>query len=158
MGTHPRDDDLQAVYEHLLTVTRRGSARSRRLSEPLSFVEHSLVRFVASRPGVRATDIAAAFALNRSTVSRQVNTLIELGLVAYATSGAEEPGRGRVLGLTEHGRAQLANSAAAQRAVLTERLNGWSDADVAAFAAMLARFNEGADEPTHGQGGFQASG
>lgn len=146
MDAHSRDNQLQSVYENLQTVTRRASARSRRLSEPLTFVEHSLVRFIADTPGTRATDIAAAFQLNRSTVSRQVNSLIELGLVDYGAAG-EEPGRGRVLGLTDRGRAQLASSADAQRSVLSERLAGWSDGDVAAFAAMLERFNGGAETP-----------
>jgi len=146
MDSQPRDEDTQAVFDHLHEVVRRGNARSRRLGEPLTFVEHSLLRFIAATPGTRATDIAVAFSLNRSTVSRQVNTLIELGLVRYQDYDVvpetdEGTGRGRVLALTDHGDAQLASSAAAQRAIVTDRLADWTDAEIAAFATALARYN-----------------
>ena len=142
MEQQSRDADIQAVFGHLQEVTRRGTARSRRLNEPLTFVEYSLVRFIEATAGARATDIATAFSLNRSTVSRQVNTLIELGLVRYVDH--DEPGRGRVLDLTDHGRAQLAGAVEAQQKVLEGRMAGWTDDEVAAFATALARFNEGA--------------
>lgn len=143
MGQQPRDADIRAVFGHLQDMTRRATARSRRLNEPLTFVEYSLIRFIEATPGTRATDIAAAFSLNRSTVSRQVNTLIELGLVRYVDHD-DEPGRGRVLDLTDHGRAQLAAAVDAQQEAIRDRLDGWTDAEVASFAAALARFNEGA--------------
>jgi DNA-binding MarR family transcriptional regulator len=141
MDSTPRDADIQAVFDHLHEISRRANARSRNLGEPLTFVEHSLLRFIAATPGTRATDIAAAFSLNRSTVSRQVNTLIELGLVSYQDADGDA-GRGRILVLTEHGRAQLARSAAVQHGIVTDRLSGWSDAEIATFAVALARYND----------------
>ncbi|WP_125609539.1 MarR family winged helix-turn-helix transcriptional regulator [Specibacter cremeus] len=146
MAERSREADIEAVYGHVADLTRRVTARSRRLSEPLTFVQHSLVRFIAATAGTRATDIAAAFQLNRSTVSRQVNELITLGLVRYLPHDDDEPGRGRVLELTAHGRAQLDRTAADQQRILTHRLSGWTDAQVAALAATLAHFNEGADD------------
>ena len=141
MGQQSRDVDIQAVFGHLQEVTRRATARSRRLNEPLTFVEYSLIRFIEATPRTRATDIAAAFALNRSTVSRQVNTLIDLGLVRYVEHD-DEPGRGRVLDLTDHGRAQLATAVEAQQTAIRDRVQGWTDDEVSAFAASLARFND----------------
>jgi DNA-binding MarR family transcriptional regulator len=141
MDSHRRDAEIQAVFSHLYEISRRANARSRNVGEPLSFVEHSLLRFIAATPGARAIDIAAAFSLNRSTVSRQVNTLITLGLVQYLDHD-ENRGRGRVVALTERGRARLATSAALQQGVVTERLAAWTDAEIAAFAAGLARYNE----------------
>ncbi|QXQ10117.1 MarR family winged helix-turn-helix transcriptional regulator [Paeniglutamicibacter sp. Y32M11] len=139
MGTDQRDADIQAVYNHMQVITRRANARSRHLAEPLTFVEHSLLRFIADTPGVRAIDIAEAFSLNRSTVSRQVATLIELGLANYDETDA---GRGRVLVLTDHGHQQLATSAQVHREVVTDRLAGWSDQEIASFAEALIRYND----------------
>lgn len=78
-----RESDIEAVFSQLREVSRRSNARSRSIEKTLSFVEDSLLRFIATTNGARATDIAAAFSLNRSTVSRQINSLIALGLVQY---------------------------------------------------------------------------
>lgn len=138
MGREQREQDIQAVYHHMQMITRRANARSRHLAEPLSLVEHSLLRFIADAPGTRATDIADAFALNRSTVSRQVGTLLDLGYIAYDDA---ESGRGRVLALTEVGAQRLEASAAVHRAALIERLEGWSEEQISSFAAALERYN-----------------
>ncbi|SED91715.1 DNA-binding transcriptional regulator, MarR family [Arthrobacter alpinus] len=151
MDTTPRDSDVEAVFGQLREISRRSNARSRIIDHPLTFVEHSLLRFIATTAGTRATDIATAFALNRSTVSRQINTLIGLGLVHYQdhetggkdnSTGAETSGRGRILALTELGRIQLASSTAAHQDVVKDRLSGWTDSEIATFAAALARYNE----------------
>jgi DNA-binding MarR family transcriptional regulator len=138
MGTEQRETDIQAVYLHIQMITRRANARARQLAEPLSLVEHSLLRFIADTPGTRATDIADAFALNRSTVSRQVGTLLDLGYAAYDDT---EAGRGRVLGLTDLGRERLEASAAVHRAAVNDRLTGWSEEQISSFAAALERYN-----------------
>lgn len=142
MAPSPREADIRQAYEQIQELSRRINDRSRRLGEPLSFVEHSLLRFIANTPGVRATDIASAFALNRSTVSRQVAALAALGLVTELGHDAGTPGRGRILALTGEGEAKLAQAAAAQQESLRERLRGWSDEDVHDFAAALARYND----------------
>jgi DNA-binding MarR family transcriptional regulator len=151
MDTTPRDSDVEAVFGQLREISRRSNARSRINDHPLTFVEHSLLRFIATTAGTRATDIATAFTLNRSTVSRQVNTLIGLGLVHYqdhetdikdGSTSNPTSGRGRILALTELGRTQLASSTAAHQDVVKDRLSGWTDAEISAFATALARYNE----------------
>ncbi|MBF4600321.1 winged helix-turn-helix transcriptional regulator [Frigoribacterium sp. VKM Ac-1396] len=136
---------IDTVYSELETVSRRAVARARHKSAPLSFVEHSLVTFIAANPGCRATDIAADFGLNRSTVSRQLGGLVELGLVepgaaAVGTAGGEAR-RGQALALTDRGRELLARSVDANRSALADRLAGWTAAEVDALAAALHRLN-----------------
>lgn len=139
---------IDTVYSELETVSRRAVARARHKSAPLSFVEHSLVTFIAANPGCRATDIAADFGLNRSTVSRQLGGLVELGLVepgaaagaAGGTAGGEAR-RGQALVLTDRGRELLARSVDANRSALADRLAGWTAAEVDALAAALHRLN-----------------
>ncbi|MHA7176605.1 MarR family winged helix-turn-helix transcriptional regulator [Arthrobacter sp. Sr24] len=161
-----RESDIEAVFDQLREVSRRSNARSRSIEKTLSFVEDSLLRFIATTDGARATDIAAAFSLNRSTVSRQINSLISLGLVRYqdeqgdmqrhqsekdvaldpAPSPPATSGRGRILELTESGEVQLATSTRVHQGVVKDRLSEWSDSEIASFAAALARYN--AAEPT----------
>ena len=132
---------IDTVYSELETVSRRAVARARHKSAPLSFVEHSLVTFIATHPGCRATDIAADFGLNRSTVSRQLGGLVELGLVEPGEGAAVEGRRGQALTLTARGRDLLARSVDANRSALAERLEGWTAAEVDALAAALHRLN-----------------
>jgi DNA-binding MarR family transcriptional regulator len=138
---HRGQQGIDTVYSELETVSRRAVARARHKSAPLSFVEHSLVTFVAANPGCRATDIAQDFGLNRSTVSRQLAGLVELGLVEPG-AGAETDGRrGQALALTDRGRELLARSVDANRSALADRLEGWTAAEVDALAAALHRLN-----------------
>lgn len=141
MSHSSREADIRQAYEQIQELSRRITDRSRRLGAPLSFVEHSLLRFIANTPGARATDIASAFSLNRSTVSRQVAGLAGMDLVRELGHDAGTPGRGRVLALTAEGEAKLAQAAAAQQESLRGRLAGWTDQDVHDFAEALARYN-----------------
>jgi len=136
-----RQDATDAVYREMATISRRVAARSRSVGAPLSAVEHSLVNFIGATPGCRATDIAAAFQLNRSTVSRQLATLTQLGLVAQLSPDESSGKRGRVLALTDQGRQQLARSVEAHRGAMNERLADWTEEEIIAFAAVLRRFN-----------------
>jgi len=131
--------EIDRVYSELERVSRRAVARARRRSAPLSFVEHSLVTFIATHPGCRAVDIAADFGLNRSTVSRQLAGLLELGLVS--TGGEAGGRRGQVLSLTPRGDELLARSTEANRAALAETLGEWRPAEIADLAAALRRLN-----------------
>ena len=167
-----RESDIEAVFGQLREISRRSSARSRSIEKTLTFVEDSLLRFIATTDAARATDIAAAFSLNRSTVSRQINTLITLGLVHYQdhherqeheakdaaakdaaattessleatpTPNSVPSGRGRVLAVTESGEVQLATSTRVHQSVVKDRLSGWSDVEIATFAAALSRYND----------------
>lgn len=133
-----RSRDIDVIFDEMAAITRRTIARARRFSTPLTFVEHSMLNFIRDTPNCRATDVATSFHLNRSTVSRQVASLLDLELVEYAVGTR---GRGRVLQLTERGWAMLGQSLAAQRMALLERLEEWSDEDLKTFADLLTRYN-----------------
>jgi DNA-binding MarR family transcriptional regulator len=90
--------------------------------------------------GVRAADLCTHFGLDRSTVSRQIEQLISVGLLGRA---GERPGRrGSVLAFTPTGEQHLAAAAQAVRDRLAERLTGWDDGDIATFAQLVTRFNQ----------------
>lgn len=141
MANSSREADIHRAYGQFQELTRRVNDRSRQLGDPLSFVEHSLLRFIANTRGVRATDIAAAFSLNRSTVSRQIAGLADLGLVAEQEHDGAAPSRGRILGLTVEGQRMLEQATAVQQEHLRGRLAAWSDEEVHHFVEALARYN-----------------
>lgn len=136
-----REATIARVQNELTTLSRRGSARARRAYSALSLVDQSLVTYIGSNPGCRNVDIAAHFQLNKSTVSRQVGSLIDLGLVR-AQGGHE--GRGQALVLTETGESLLKALADEVLMMLRIRFDSWSEEDVLTFANLLERFNSDA--------------
>ncbi|GAA4187191.1 hypothetical protein GCM10022288_11830 [Gryllotalpicola kribbensis] len=132
---------LDTIFEEINVVTRRGTARARRLAAPLSYVEHSLLQFIGATQGCRATDIASSFHLNRSTVSRQVASLLEQGLVEYAPRSEDAHHRGRELRLTNNGKSRLNSARGEQRKASFERLADWSEDELKTFAQLLDRYN-----------------
>ena len=132
---------MGSVYQQIDTIYRRAVARSRRINAPLTQVEHSLLAFIGGNPGCRATDIASAFSLNRSTVSRQLHALADLGLVTAGDDDDASGRRGRALYVTEEGADRLQRSLAIHREAVRTRLNGWSEPELRDFAAALERFN-----------------
>ena len=141
MGNKPdaRDEAVGSVYAQIDAIYRRAVARSRRINAPLTQVEHSLLAYIGAHPGCRATDIASAFSLNRSTVSRQLSALAGLKLVR---TDEEDPGRrGRMLYVTREGMRRLETSLSIHRQAVQSRLEGWSEAELRDFLAALERFN-----------------
>jgi DNA-binding MarR family transcriptional regulator len=134
-------DDISKLYAQLEEITRRVNATIRQRSDPLSFVEYSLVSFIGGHLGCRATDLAAAFQLNRSTTSRQVNALVERGLIEHRPAGTAAASRGQALALTERGRLFLARAVEPHRTSIAERVADWTPAEIAAFTSALSRFN-----------------
>ncbi|GAA4174952.1 MarR family winged helix-turn-helix transcriptional regulator [Gryllotalpicola koreensis] len=132
---------LDDIFEEINVITRRGTARARRLAAPLSYVEHSLLQFIGATPGCRATDIASSFHLNRSTVSRQVASLLDHDLVEYKARSEDSHHRGRELQLTASGRERLSSARGEQRKASLERLADWSDDELKMFAGLLDRYN-----------------
>ncbi|MFF1634521.1 MarR family winged helix-turn-helix transcriptional regulator [Leifsonia sp. NPDC058248] len=146
MNAASRDTSIARVQEELTTIARRGTARVRRENEALSFVDQSLLSYIAANPGCRAVEIAAHFRLNRSTVSRQLGALAEFGLIATADAGAPGRGRGQALHLTAAGESAMRDSSDTVLAALTERLSGWAASDIENFARMLERYNDIGDD------------
>jgi DNA-binding MarR family transcriptional regulator len=144
-ASRSRQNSITRVQDALITVARRGTARVRRENEALSFVDQSLLSYIAANPGTRATDIAAHFQLNRSTVSRQLGALAEFGLITSSADSAKST-RGQALRLTPAGEEAVRTSSQVVLGALTERMTDWSAADIERFAQMLERYNGTAED------------
>lgn len=86
----------------------------------------------------RVSEIAERVHLDISTVSRQVSTLVSLGLVAKVADPSD--GRAQMLTLTDEGMQMLADLRARRNGWLGEVVADWSDEDLATFDALLTRF------------------
>jgi DNA-binding MarR family transcriptional regulator len=88
----------------------------------------------------RSSSLAEAACVDPSTVSRQVAQLVKAGLVERQPD--PEDGRASLLVATERGRAAYAAKMVHRQRMFAHVLDGWSDDDVDALTALLARFND----------------
>ncbi|MFF0013855.1 MarR family winged helix-turn-helix transcriptional regulator [Streptomyces sp. NPDC005374] len=123
----------------MTVFARRARASAGRLHPELSLVSYTLLGHLEERDGCRATDLAAHYALDKSTVSRQVTALERAGLLERRPD--PEDHRVQVLHLTEAGRSILGQVTVSRRAAVGERLAEWSEEDLERFAGYLVRYN-----------------
>lgn len=105
---------------------------------------HLLSRIAELEP-VRLTDLATGVGLDPSSVSRQVTALERSGWVAREEDPTDR--RASRLTVTSAGREVVAALALARTRALARLTPHWSDAELDALAATLARFNH--DLATH---------
>ncbi|MFJ4616706.1 MarR family winged helix-turn-helix transcriptional regulator [Streptomyces sp. NPDC088812] len=130
---------VETIQREMTVFARRARASAGRLHPELSLVSYTLLGHLEESGGCRATDLAAHYALDKSTVSRQVAALERAALVERR----EDPGdhRVRLLHLTGSGRRVLAHVTDRRRAAFRERLARWPEEDLERFAAYLTRYN-----------------
>ncbi len=135
-------EEVAALERELSVLLRRARAFSGELARTvhpdLEAAAYGLLMHVVDA-GARATDLADYFGIDKSTVSRQVRLLEQLGLLRREP----DPSDARVLQLvaTEKGRERLEAAREARRQRVGERLGGWTADDVSRLAALLARYN-----------------
>lgn len=121
----------------------------RRLRTRPTPVPPGLVSVLGAIDGCHLKDLAERNALDPSTVSRAVATLVQHGLVRRTADPAD--GRASILRLTERGEVTLRDTHDRYDAVLGAAVAGWSAADLATFGALLRRFADdltNATDPT----------
>ncbi|MEU3901128.1 MarR family winged helix-turn-helix transcriptional regulator [Streptomyces sp. NPDC045251] len=138
-GDRTADAAVETIQREMTAFARRARASAGRMHPELSLVSYTLLGHLEERDGCRATDLAAHYALDKSTVSRQVSTLERAGLVERRVDPDDH--RVQVLHLTDAGRRILAQVTESRRASVRERLVDWSEEDLARFSAYLERYN-----------------
>jgi DNA-binding MarR family transcriptional regulator len=105
----------------------------------LDLAAFSLLIRLADEGPQRSGDLARAFGVDKSTMSRKISALERAGLV----SRVEDPADGRAyqVGISPHGRRSLARTRADRRRIYRDLLDHWSETDRQDFARLLARFN-----------------
>ncbi|MEU8496004.1 MarR family winged helix-turn-helix transcriptional regulator [Streptomyces lavendulae] len=124
----------------MTAFARRARSAAARMHPELSPVSFTLLSHVEEHAGCRAADLAAHYALDKSTVSRQVAALERAGMVRRRPDPADQ--RVQVLGLTPVGATALAQTATSRTTMFRERLSDWSGEDLDRFAGYLRRYNQ----------------
>jgi DNA-binding MarR family transcriptional regulator len=140
--TDPHDAIVRVEREIglLLRRSRAISARlSRELHPDLDGAAYGLLALLYDAGPLRASDLVARLGLDKSTVSRQVASLVDLGLVTREADPAD--GRAQVLRTSEEGTARLTRIREARRARWESDLAHWPSEDVAVLGDLLARLN-----------------
>ncbi|MFD9321398.1 MarR family winged helix-turn-helix transcriptional regulator [Streptomyces sp. NPDC057456] len=130
---------VETIQREMTSFARRARASAGRLHPELSLVSYTLLGHLEESGGCRATDLAAHYALDKSTVSRQVGALERAALIERRQD--PEDHRVQVLDLTDAGRRILAQVTESRRTAFRERLAQWPEADLERFAEYLVRYN-----------------
>jgi DNA-binding MarR family transcriptional regulator len=141
--TAERQDSLRQIEAEVGVLIKRVrrviAERAQEVHESLHPTQLVLLNHLADHGPLRASTIVEHFAMDKASVSRQVQHLIELGLVDRTPD--PQDGRATLLSVSDEGRRRLTDVAAHRRKLLDERLGDWDDEDLAGFAETLARYN-----------------
>ncbi|HWJ67018.1 MAG TPA: MarR family transcriptional regulator [Nocardioides sp.] len=138
--------DLEGEVGVLIRRVRRViGERARAVHPELLPASYLMLAYVRDHGPLRASAIGQVFDIDKGAISRQVQHLIDLGLL----DRSPDPGDGRATLLTASDDAvrRLEDVAHARREQLADRLGDWSAEDLSGFAALLRRYNESLSEP-----------
>ncbi|MEV6105224.1 MarR family transcriptional regulator [Streptomyces sp. NPDC051940] len=138
------DHVLGALEAELAVFYRRARAVSAELARSvhpeLEPAAYALLVRLAESGEQRATDIACYFGVGKATMSRQLRTLEELGLIERAADPNDR--RASLVRLTAGGRQRVEQARSARREQWVRRLSAWERDEVVELARLLRRFNE----------------
>ncbi|MFT3900620.1 MAG: MarR family winged helix-turn-helix transcriptional regulator [Gordonia sp. (in: high G+C Gram-positive bacteria)] len=143
-GLGPADDALIAELEEQLTeFWRSGRERSRNRAHALdSRMDPScypLLMAVARRGSAPMSDLVQHLSLDKSTVTRQVDSLQRLGLVTRLPD--PDDARARVVELTDTGRRRIAAVFAEAVPRWRDRLAQWDPVDLRTLIDLMRRLD-----------------
>jgi DNA-binding MarR family transcriptional regulator len=139
-AAHEAFVELEREIGLLLRRSRAISARlAGELHPDLDGAAYGLLSLLQDTGPLRASDLVARIGLDKSTVSRQISHLVDLGLVDRAADPVD--GRAQVLTPSAEGSARLARIRDVRRARWERDMSDWPATDVATLADLLHRLN-----------------
>ncbi|RYB94677.1 MarR family transcriptional regulator [Nocardioides oleivorans] len=141
--TRSRYDDLRAIEAEVGTLIRRVKRvigeRAREVHPDLHPMTFFILTHLAKEGPMRGADLSDAFGMDKGGVSRQVQALVDLGLVERMPD--PEDRRAILLDASDEGRSRLEAMSRRRSDRFDERLGAWSDEDLATFSAQLTAYN-----------------
>lgn len=141
MSTGTHDAEVERLQQQVSLLVRRSRSvlrvTARRIHPDVDAAAYTVLLALDRGEPVRMVDLAEEFGVDKSTMSRQVSTLLGLGLVARRP----DPGDGRafLLGLSADGARRLAEVSRARHEVWLAGMRSWSTEDIATLADGLVR-------------------
>jgi DNA-binding MarR family transcriptional regulator len=114
--------------------------RARAVHEDMQPSAYLLLAWLADEGPVRASAIAESFGIDKGAISRQIQHLVDLGLVTREPD--PDDGRATLVAASDDAVRRMADVAAHRRKWMDAQLGDWSAAELAEFADTLARYND----------------
>lgn len=121
-------------------VRRVIGERAREVHPDLLPSSYLMLGHVRDHGPLRASALSNVFDIDKGAISRQVQHLIDLGLLDRAPDPAD--GRATLLSISDEGRGRLERIATERSQLLAARLEDWDPADIEQLAVSLQRYNE----------------
>lgn len=150
MSEFPVAHDVEYEITRMLRRSRVRSLRTVSEIHPdLEFGNYLLLLAIddargSGNDGVRATELAETFGVHKSTVSRGLAALEQLGLVGRLPDPTD--GRARLVRLTTDATRQVENVRRRRHEALAAVLEDWQPDDLTALARLLDRLNTALDQ------------
>jgi DNA-binding MarR family transcriptional regulator len=134
------------IEQQLTKVMRRSNAIHVSTASGEVALERSsygILCLLADEGSQRLGSIATAFHLDPSTVTRQAQAVVKLGLAAKKTDPGDR--RATLLSLSEFGERSIKEARDFRRQALDLLISEWPDEDIEAFGRLLTKFNNTID-------------
>ena len=132
----------EGVLHAFMRVGRR--MRSRQPGDTIDPSTHFVMFALRWGGPVRLSELASRCQIDASTVSRQVRTLEDAGLIERSP----DPNDGRAfrIQLSDTGRTQLDESMQRRKELLARAMEGWKPSDIKTFEQLMTRFADGVNK------------
>lgn len=134
------------IEQQLTKVMRRSNAIHVSTASGEVALERSsygILCLLADEGPQRLGAIASAFHLDPSTVTRQAQAVVKLGLAAKTTDPGDR--RATLLSLSEFGERSIKEARDFRRKAVDLLLSQWPEEDILNFGRLLAKFNDTID-------------
>jgi DNA-binding MarR family transcriptional regulator len=142
LGIDSHEAYVRLEREVALLLRRSRAIQGRlagKLHSGLDGAAYGLLVLLDDAGPLRASDVVVKLGLDKSTVSRQVASLVDLGLVDRAAD--PDDGRAQVLSISAEGHRRLSQLRDARRERWEADLADWDTTDVATLGELLGRLN-----------------
>ncbi|CAM3153990.1 MarR family transcriptional regulator [Prescottella defluvii] len=140
-------DPITELEAELVDMWRRGRIQSREraraIHPKLDPACYALLMILVRTDAVPMSDLVAELGVEKSTMTRQIDALVRLGLVERRPD--PQDARARLVTLTETGRGRLTDLREVVIARWRERLSRWEPEDVRQLTALLHRLGSCSD-------------
>ena len=147
-ATAARADLLRSLESEFGVLTRRIrrviAERARAVHPELQSSSYLMLGWLQSHGPQRASAMAEAFCIDKGAISRQVQHLLDLGLVDRTPD--PDDGRATLVSASAEAVSRLSAVAEERRRFIDERLGEWTDHDLETFVGLLGRYNVALDE------------
>lgn len=149
MAARPARADLltgleQEVGVMVRRIRRIIRERAHAVHPDLQSSSYLMLSWLAQHGPQRASSMAETFGIDKGAISRQIQHLVDLGLVDRSPDPAD--GRATLVSVSPDARSRMAAVADERRRWLDDRLRDWTADDLVEITTLLGRYNAALEE------------